>query len=234
MRKLLLLSVILLIGSVWLGGQDNPPDPFKQLNSQYPTPNEYRTASGAPGHEYWQPRADYKMDITINDEEKKLLGDETITYDNQSPDDLKYLWLQLDQNVRAQDSDSHLIGNSSINQDRGVSTRQLSRLMPDFDGGFKIESVTDASGRALKYTINKTMMRIDLPTVLKSGQKTTFKIKWWYNINNTRQIGGRSGYEEFSDGHRVYCIAQFFPRMCSYNDIEGSPSSRYRRATECF
>ena len=227
MKKCLLLSLALMIGSSWLSGQDNPPDPFKQLNDLYPTPNEYRTASGAPGHEYWQTRADYVMDITLDDEEKKIYGEETITYYNKSPDDLKYLWLQLDQNVRAQDSDSHLISNSSLNQERGVSTRQLSRLMPDFDGGFKIEYVKDSNGRDLKYTINKTMMRIDLPATLKADQQTTFKIKWWYNINNTREIGGRSGYEEFSDGHRVYCIAQFFPRMCSYNDIEGWQNKQF-------
>jgi len=227
MKKCLLLSVALLLSYTWLCGQDNPPDPFKQLSDLYPTPNEYRTASGAPGHQYWQTRADYKMDIRLDDEEKKIYGDETITYHNESPDDLKYLWLQLDQNVRAQDSDSHLISASSLNQDRGVSTRQLSRLMPDFDGGFKIESVTDVNGNALNYTINKTMMRIDMPSVLKAGQKGTFKIKWWYNINNTREIGGRSGYEQFSDGHRVYCIAQFFPRMCSYNDIEGWQNKQF-------
>jgi len=225
MKQFLFILSLLLLYSGLLA--QNNPDPFRQLSSELPTPNEYRTASGAPGHQYWQTRADYKMNITLNDEEKKILGDETITYHNESPDDLRYLWLQLDQNVRAKDSDSHLIGTQSINEERGASTRQLSRLTPDFDGGFKIESVTDANGRALKYTINKTMMRIDLPSILRSGEKTTFNIKWWYNINNTRQIGGRSGYEQFSDGHRVYCIAQFFPRLCSYNDIEGWQNKQF-------
>ena len=163
--------------------QNNPPDPFKQLGTALPTANEYRTASGAPGSKYWQVRADYKMNITLNDEEKKVMGDETITFHNESPDDLSYLWLQLDQNVRAKDSDSHLIGTQSINANRGVSSRQMARMTPDFDGGFKIESVTDASNRAMKYTINKTMMRIDLPKKLRAGEDVTFNIKWWYNIN---------------------------------------------------
>jgi len=209
-----------------LYGQNNP-DPFRQLSSELPTPNEYRTASGAPGHQYWQTRADYKMNLTLNDAEKKIEGDETITYHNLSPDPLTFLWLQLDQNVRAKDSDSHVIGTQSINTNRGVSTRQLARLSPEFDGGFKINSVTDQSGKNLKYTINKTMMRIDLPGTLAAGEKFTFNIKWWYNINNTREIGGRSGYEEFSDGHRVYCIAQFFPRLCSYNDLEGWQNKQF-------
>ncbi len=225
MKNFLIICIGLLIAHSLLSQSNS--DPFKQLGTDLPTPNEYRNASGAPGHQYWQTRADYKMNITLNDEEKKISGDETITYHNESPDDLKYLWLQLDQNVRSKESDSHVIGTESINEDRGVSPRQIARMFPDFDGGFKIESVTDSDDRNMKYTINKTMMRIDLPSVLKAGDKLTFKIKWWYNINNTREIGGRSGYEEFSDGQRVYCIAQFFPRMCSYNDIEGWQNKQF-------
>ncbi|MEL6391068.1 MAG: M1 family peptidase, partial [Bacteroidota bacterium] len=126
--------------------QDNYiPDLFEQLGTALPTPNEYRTASGAPGPEYWQTRADYKMKLTLNDEEKKLYGDETITYYNESPDQLKYLWIQLDQNVRAKDADAHLIGKKKVGTN-GVSTRQMSRIMPEFDGGFKIESVTNSTG----------------------------------------------------------------------------------------
>ena len=226
--KKTILFILSFFSIVSLSAQTNPGDnPFGQLSAEYPSPNEYRTASGAPGHEYWQTRADYKMNLTLNDEEKKLMGEETITYYNNSPDDLSFLWLQLDQNVRSKDSDSHLIGTQSINESRGVSERLLSRLNPSFEGGFNIESVTDQAGKAMEHVINKTMMRIDLPASLKSGEKTTFTIKWWYNINNTREIGGRSGYEEFSDGHRVYCIAQFFPRMCSYNDVEGWQNKQF-------
>lgn len=227
MNKLILLCISMM--SIGLYAQDNTnTNLFRQLGgSDLPASNTYRNASGAPGHEYWQQQADYKMKITLNDEEKKVYGDETITYTNNSPDDLKYIWLQLDQNVRAKDSDAHLIGTSSINPE-STSTRTLSRLNPTFDGGFKIDHVKDASGRSMKYVITKTTMRIDLPTTLKAnGGKITFNIKWWYNINNTRAIGGRSGYEEFSDGHRVYCIAQFYPRLCKYNDIEGWQNKQF-------
>lgn len=226
MKKVLLLCSAMIMVIVISAQENTNQNSFRQLGTELPTPNQYRTASGAPGPMYFQTRADYKMKITLNDEEKKVYGDETITYHNESPDDLNYLWLQLDQNVRAKDADAHLIGNQKINTN-GTSTRQMSRLQPEFDGGFKIESVTNNSGQGMKYTINGTMMRIDLPKTLKAGESTTFKVKWWYNINNTREIGGRSGYEEFADGERVYCIAQFFPRMCSYNDIEGWQNKQF-------
>lgn len=199
---------------------------FRQMGTDFPTANQYRTASGAPGSAYWQTRADYKMKITLNDAEKKVIGQETITYHNESPDDLSYLWLQLDQNVRALDSDTHNTSKESIGINN-LSTKFISKLTPSFDGGFKIETVTNAAGQKMKYTINKTMMRLDLPIPLKAGESTTFNINWWYNINNTRSIGGRSGYEQFPDNHRVYCIAQFFPRMCSYNDIEGWQNKQF-------
>ncbi|NND16933.1 MAG: M1 family metallopeptidase, partial [Eudoraea sp.] len=199
---------------------------FKQLREELPTPNSYRTASGAPGHEYWQQQADYKIHMTLDDENTKMYGEETITYINNSPDALNYLWLQLDQNVRAKDSNSHAISTSEAN-DR-ISIGQIKRLNPDFDGGFKITEVSDANGKDLKYTINKTMMRVDLPMELKPGNSFVFNVKWWYNINNTREIGGRSGYEHFEeDGNNVYCIAQFFPRMCAYNDVEGWQNKQF-------
>jgi hypothetical protein len=224
MKKVLLLLMLI---SVSLTGQENlNNDPFKQLTDLLPTPNSYRTASGAPGHEYFQQRADYLMNIVLDDENQRIYGEETITYTNNSPDALTYLWLQLDQNVRAQESDTYKISTSSMGENPNI--RSLGRLETEFDGGFKIEKVTDANGRALKYVINNTMMRVDMPTALRTGGKFTFKIKWWYNINNTREIGGRSGYEHFvEDGNNVYVIAQFFPRMCSYNDIEGWQNKQF-------
>ena len=198
---------------------------FKQLYEELPTPNVYRTASGAPGHEYWQQRADYDMKIEIDDEKQILTGSETIVYYNNSPDDLKYLWVQLDQNVRAKDSHSHDIKGSNIGE--RMSTTGLDNLNPSFDGGFKIEAVKNVNGKGMDYTINKTMMRIDLPSALKPGQNTKFSIDWWYNINNTKKIGGRSGYEPFDDGHNVYVIAQYFPRMCLYNDVYGWQNKQF-------
>lgn len=195
-------------------------DKFKQLHEELPTPNTYRTASGAPGHDYWQQRADYDMKIRLDDEQQRIYGEETITYFNNSPDELTYIWLQLDQNRRALDSDSYKIRQSAM-QDR-MSFGQVLNMEPWFDGGFKIEHVKENSGKDLPYVINKTMMRIDLPQSLKPGQRFVFNVNWWYNINDRMKIGGRSGYEYFEeDDNYLYTIAQFFPRMVVYNDNEG-------------
>jgi len=201
-------------------------DTFKQLEEELPTPNTYRTASGAPGHEYWQMKADYDMKIRIDDNAQKLYGEETITYHNLSPDHLEYLWVQLDQNVRARDSQSHQIRTQQIGG--RISHDQMARMLNDFDGGFKIESVTDGSGKKLPHTINYTMMRVDLPRKLAPKGKYVFKIKWWYNINNRKEIGGRSGCEYFpEDDNWIYTIAQFYPRMALYCDNEGWQNKQF-------
>ncbi len=200
---------------------------FRQLHQELPTPNVYRTASGAPGHEYWQQRADYKMNIILDDNKQTLSGEETITFYNNSPDQLSYLWLQLDQNKRARDSDSQKISTNSMKS--SLTINQMKRIEgSDFDGGFKITKVTDADGNDLSYIINKTMMRIDLADVLKPNTSISFNIDWWYNINNRMEIGGRSGYEYFEeDENYLYTIAQFFPRMCMYNEVYGWQNKQF-------
>lgn len=209
---------------------------FRQLGTELPTPNTYRTASGAPGHEYWQQQVDYNMQITLDDNNQRIDGKETITYTNNSPDELRYLWVQLDQNVRAKDSDSHKIRESEWGESESFST--VSKLHPWFDGGFKITNVEDAMGNDLDYTINKTMMRIDLPYSLRSGEKMIFSIDWWYNINNRMEIGGRSGYEYFEeDDNYLYTIAQFYPRLAVYSDNEGWQNKQFLGSGEftlCF
>jgi hypothetical protein len=195
-------------------------DKFKQLGPELATPNEQRTASGAPGNSYWQQRADYVMNITIDDATQTLYGEETITYFNQSPDALSYLWLQLDQNAFAKDADSYAIEQMKMGE--SASYNDLIDLNPWYDGGFKLDYVRDGAGKALPYTVNKTMMRIDLPQTLKPGGTFVFKIKWWYNINDRIRLGGRSGYEYFEeDGNYLYTMAQFFPRMVVYCDNQG-------------
>ncbi len=195
-------------------------DKFKQLGPDLATPNEQRTASGAPGHEYWQQRADYVMNIKLDDEKQTLYGEETITYTNNSPDALSYLWLQLDQNLFDKNSDTYAIEQTKIGE--SMSMNDLVDLNPWFDGGFKLDYVQDAAGKPLKYTINKTMMRIDLDQPLKTKGVYTFKIKWWYNINDRMRLGGRSGYEYFEeDKNYLYTIAQFYPRMVVYSDNQG-------------
>ena len=195
---------------------------FRQLYNEFSTPNDYRTASGAPGAAYYQQRADYVMDIKIDDETQRLYGEETITYTNNSPDVLTYLWLQLDQNIRKKDSPSLLKNSQSISQTSQLSSFANKYLVDSFDGGFTIAHVLDAQGKPLPYMINQTMMRIDLPTPLQSGGQVVFSIKWWYNINDHVVNRARSGYEYFPlDDNRSYVIAQFFPRMCMYDDVEG-------------
>ncbi len=193
---------------------------FRQLGQEIPTPNVYRNAAGAPGHAYWQNRADYVMDIRLDDETQRLYGTETITYHNDSPDALAYLWVQLDQNVRALDSDTYKTRPNSLRN--RMSLGQLESLDPSFDGGFKIDYVKNSNGKDLPFTIVKTMMRIELPAPLEPRSTFEFQIKWWYNINDHVNQGGRSGYEYFEeDDNYMYNIAQFFPRMAVYNEVEG-------------
>ncbi|UFH36735.1 M1 family metallopeptidase [Flavobacterium acetivorans] len=195
---------------------------FRQMYDLLATPNMFRTASGAPGPAYYQQQADYKMDIELDDKNARLDGSETITYYNNSPDSLEYLWVQLDQNQAAKNSQSPLAENEKIEQVLPVEKFSDEYLKEGLNRGFNIEYVKDSKGKPLAYTINHTMMRIDLATPLKPGEKFSFAIKWWYNINNYQKEGGRSGYELFEkDGNRLYVIAQFFPRMAVYNDVEG-------------
>lgn len=195
---------------------------FKQLYEEFSSPNTYRSASGAPGPDYYQQQADYVMDIHLDDKNAKIDGEETITYHNNSPDDLEFLWVQLDQNVRAKDSKSPLRNGNGVNIAYTAGNFTEAYISEPFDGGFNIESVTDNSGKPLSYTINQTMMRINIPQALKSGEKISFSIKWWYNIPDHTISRARSGYEYFpKDGNRAYVIAQFFPRMAVYSDVEG-------------
>jgi len=207
--------------------QQDSDNKFQQLQTTLRTPNVYRTASGAPGHLYWQQRVDYDMAIELDDARQRIYGQETITYHNNSPDVLNYLWVQLDQNMRAQDSDALTTRTSKINKKK-TPFRMLRFLHYDFDGGFKLDFVKDARGRDLSFVVNKTMMRVDLPTPLKPGGSFSMKIKWWYNINDRMKIGGRSGYEYFSEDHNyLYTIAQFFPRMAVYNEVEGWQNKQF-------
>jgi hypothetical protein len=195
---------------------------FSQMYDLLATPNMFRTAAGAPGPAYYQQQADYKIDIELDDKNAKLSGSETVTYHNNSPDSLEYLWVQLDQNQAAKNSQSPLAESERIEQVLPADKFANEYLKAGLERGFNIEYVKDAKGNPLSYTVNQTMMRINLATPLKPGAKFSFSIKWWYNINNYRQDGGRSGYELFEkEGNRLYVIAQFYPRMAVYNDVEG-------------
>ena len=223
--------VIFMASAGFLQGENTNKSKFRQLKQEFSTPNVYRTASGAPGHEYWQQRADYKIDVILDDKEQRIDGQEVITYCNQSPDTLKYIWLQLDQNMRAVDSDARSISTLEIKDKE--SFRSIRRLNNDFDGGFKIEAITGEQGRDLGYIVVGTMMRIDLPKLMAPGDEFTFRIAWWYNINDRKKDGGRSGYEYFEEeDNYLYTIAQFYPRMAVYNEVEGWQHKQFLGAGE--
>lgn len=195
---------------------------FKQLYEEFSSPNKFRTASGAPGQEYYQQKVDYNMEIELDEENDILYGKSLITYQNNSPDDLEYLWVQLDQNIRKNNSPSLDKNPSAMSELKQIESFVDDLLLKPFDGGFNIEYVNDSNGKSLKNLVNNTMMLIHPKSPIKSGDKYIFSIKWNYSINNHVKKRGRSGYEFFSeDGNKSYVIAQFFPRLAVYNDVEG-------------
>ena len=228
MRKRAFFLSILMMGILGVWGQTPAQwgQKFEQLGTSLPTPNTYRTASGAPGKDYWQQRADYKIELTLDDVKQQIEGTEAITYFNQSPDPLDYLWLQLDQNFRAQDSETPLVTEYFMKD--SVSAKELFTIQNNFDGGFRIDKVLDEAGQPLAYFINKTMMRINLEQPLLPGAQMTFQVDWHYKINDRMSLGGRSGYEYFpKDDNYSYTIAQFYPRMAVYDDVEGWQNKQF-------
>ncbi len=224
MKKLIFVALLPL--SILSLAQDNWDRKFEQLGTTLPSPNSYRLASGAPGPEYWQQKADYEMSIKLDDENQSIYGYETITYYNQSPNPLEYLWMQLDQNMRRADSETY--SSRAMNMEDTLDALTLQYFTDMEPRGFNIEEVTDADGSKLSYLINKTMMRINLPETLAPGEKIVFNVKWNYNINARMNEGGRSGYEYFpGEDNYAYTIAQFFPRMAVYDDKEGWQNKQF-------
>jgi hypothetical protein len=208
--------------------QNNPGanhgNKFEQLGIILPTPNEYRTASGAPGPKYWQQRCDYDIKCDLDEVNLKLTGSETITYYNNSPNTLTYLWLQLDENQHSSVKNANYQGSSNMpKQLNSAMIDRAEEMKTDNGYGHNITKIADATtGTALKYTINKTMMRVELPTSLKPGQKFVFNINWNYKIADRFKYGGRGGYEFFpEDGNHLFTMAQWYPRLCVYSDFQG-------------
>jgi hypothetical protein len=230
MKQLFTLSFLLLSTCSVIIAQDihnnptsNHGNKFEQLGTILPTPNEYRTASGAPGPKYWQQRADYDIKATLDEKKLLLTGSETVTYYNNSPDVLTYLWLQLDENEHSTTKNAGYEDASTLG--RGMTPSALDELAnasKDNGLGDNIIKITDALGARLKYTVNKTMMRIELPTALKPGQKFTFKVDWNYKITDRLVQAGRGGYEFFpEDGNYLFTMAQWYPCLCVYSDFQG-------------
>ena len=228
--KSLLFLLVFCFGITTCFAQDIKNNPgsnhgnrFEQLGTILPTANEYRTASGAPGPKYWQQRCDYDITCELDEPNRRLNGKETITYYNNSPDVLSYLWIQLDENEHSSVNNSGYQNSNPM--PKSMSDQDMNRMLTgklDKEYGDNILKVTNATGTALNYTINKTMMRIELPQQLKPGQQFILKIDWNYNIIERTKYGGRGGYEYFpEDGNDLYTMTQWYPRLCVYSDFQG-------------
>jgi len=203
-------------------------DKFRQLEEILPTPNVYRTASGAPGHKYWQQQVNYDIEIKLDDKNQQLTGSETLSYQNNSPDTLRYIWLQLDQNKLTRGSDAKLSkATAPLNKVTYRGVRDMIES-PKFHGGYEITNVTASNGKPISYTINGTMLRIDLPKPLKSGDDTEFNVAWNYQLHEQKVLGGRSGYEYFKeDDNYLYEVASWFPRAVAYYDVMGWQNKQF-------
>lgn len=224
------LSLLFLLFSLSLLAQDKKwSGKFEQLDQVLPTPNSYRSASGAPGNNYWQQRADYDIDVELNDETQVITGKETITYFNNAPEVMKYLWLQLDQNNLSNGNMTDKTETNSVRDSVPAKWFPLSSDTYGYEGGFKIKSVKDAAtGKDLPFLVNYTMLRVDLPSPMKSGDKYSFKIEWSYTEKDRLKFSERGGYEYFpEDGNYLYTEAQWFPRMCVFDDYEGWQNKQF-------
>ena len=211
----------------------NHANRFEQLGTILTTPNEYRTASGAPGPKYWQQKCDYDITAELDEPNRRLNGKETLTYFNNSPDPLTYLWLQLDENEHSSVNNAGYQSSSSMRNVMSDAELKNFSGSKDKEYGDVILKITDAMGKPLAYTINKTMMRVELPQTLKPGQKFVFKIDWYYNISDRMKYGGRGGYEYFpGDGNDLYTITQWFPRLCVYSDFAGWQNHQFAGSGE--
>jgi hypothetical protein len=227
MRRILIVCMV--CGSLNLLGQaPGWKGKFEQLDQKLPTPNSYRNGSGAPGADYWQQRADYVINVEVDDKTQILKGSETITYYNNSPETLNFLWLQLDQNIFSQNSITNTTTQGVV-QDSIPAKFFTYSAGSTYDGGFRIASVRDTNGKALPYVINNTMMRIDLPVPMKKGDKFSFSIDWSFQEKDRNQVMmDRGGYEYFpEDDNYVYTFAQWFPRMCVFDDYEGWQNKQF-------
>jgi hypothetical protein len=230
MKKILFACSLQLLACGFLMAQNiqnnnvsNHGNKFEQLGTILPTPNEYRTASGAPGPKYWQQRCDYDIKCDLDEAKLKLTGSEIVTYYNNSPDVLTYLWLQLDENQHSNlNNADYQNSNPQQRQSTDVALTRTQGQKEDNGFGDQITKITDATGKSLVHLVNKTMMRVELPAPLKPGQKFVFHVDWFYNISNRQVQGGRGGYEYFpEDGNYVFTMSQWYPRLCVYSDFQG-------------
>jgi len=226
------LPILMLLGSAMQFSyaqniQNNPGsnhgNKFEQLGTILTTPNEQRTASGAPGVKYWQQRADYDIRCSLDEQNQQLTGAEKVTYFNNSPDVLTYIWLQLDENEHNNLKNAGYQSSTTLPEIATTNSIEKAVISDTDNGnGVKILKITDALGKELKYTVNKTMMRVEMPVPLKAGQQFIFNVNWKYQITDRLKEGGRGGYEYFpEDGNYLFTMAQWYPRLCVYSDFQG-------------
>ncbi len=226
-RNLLLSIITLFLLTIQTIFAQNHAMKIGSIANLLPTPSTIRTASGSPGKDYWQNKVDYDMNILLNDSNQTIEGTAIITFNNFSPDALSYLWLHLDQNEKHKHSDQFLTAASTLSEQ--MEAKHLFGYTLLENGlGYNILEVKDLANQNLDFTINKTMMRIDLPKVLESKKSFTFQIRWKFKICDRSKYGGRSGFEYFPlDDNYLYTIAQFFPRMCVYSDVRGWQNKQF-------
>lgn len=248
LRFLFVLSTLLLNVVIFAQNYQNNPkgdhaNKFEQLEGILPTPNEQRTASGAPGKGYWQQKVDYDIKCELDESKLMLTGSETITYHNNSPDALTYLWFQLDENQHSTINNANYQNESTLPKQTSIEFLEaVDKRKVDNGYGFNIKKLTDAKGQSLKYTINKTMMKVELPAPIPAGGKFIIKLDWNYKIIDRMNFmdfgGGRGGYEYFAeDGNHIFTMAQWYPRLCMYNDVYGWQNHQFTGRGEftlCF
>ncbi|MCC1483853.1 M1 family metallopeptidase [Winogradskyella immobilis] len=231
---ILLLLVFIFLSPYIIAQNQQYQGKFEPIDNLIKAPNVYRAASGAPGKAYWQQRANYKIKASLDEKNNMIFGDEVITYFNNSPDDLRYLWIQLEQNVNKKGSEDFSFVQGSVRD--SINTRQMQLLTRavDFPAGYTIKYIKDNRGADIKHIVNNTMMKVLLKTPLKSGESMTFSIGWSYPITDRAKfLLTREGYEYFpEDDNTVYLIAHWFPRMAVYNDTEGWQNKQFNRLGE--
>jgi hypothetical protein len=230
------ITILFILSAAFAFGQDQKKweGKFEQLDQILATPNEYRSASGAPGGKYWQQRADYTIDAEIDENKNLLSGKETITYYNNSPESLRFLWLQLDQNVNKKgNEDFGDIFGTMKDTLTALNMQYLTRPL-EFDAGYSIKTVADKAAKNLPVTVNNTMMRIDLPAPVKTGEVYTFTVEWSYPLTDRSLfVLSREGFEYFpEDNNNVYLVAHWYPRMCAFDDYEGWQNKQFQKLGE--
>ncbi|HFK5570429.1 TPA: M1 family metallopeptidase [Elizabethkingia meningoseptica] len=193
-------------------------EPFYTYNG-----NEFRSASGQPGTKYWQNQANYVLNVALDDTKNLFTGSAEIQYTNNSPDELKFIWFQLDQNLFKKESR----GSAMIPQ----SNSRYGSSDSSFEGGYSIKSVK-VDGKDVKYTIDDTRMQVDLPKYLKSNGGTA-KIKIEYSFVSPADGADRMGYLQTKNG-KIFTVAQWYPRVEVYDDLKGWNTVPYLGPAEFY